>query len=84
MKPSNTAVNNEWRVYLLDVETAKQLEVGARSCKCGAFTEVYAAPEVLNKNVVTLTSDLYSAGLMIEEALRVGACTPVAVQCVSV
>lgn len=79
IKPSNLALDEEWRLHLLDLESAVQLEEGEYSCDSGVHTEKYAAPEVLGDRMrVTLTSDLYSAGVIIREVLRVCAvvCPP--------
>lgn len=81
VKPSNIVVDSDWHVFLLDLESVVELPTAKTTHRSKAYTVVYAAPEVRKKKVVTLTSDLYSVGVMIAEAVLVGALQACFVMC---
>lgn len=61
-------------VYILDVETVQQLPPDTFRATCSSglmFTKKYAAPEIVQSHEVSLTSDLYSVGVMLDKVVKV-------------
>ena len=73
VKPSNILVDDSGNVKLLDFGTARLVDATAEAAltKTGvfAFTPEYASPEQVRGEPVAVTSDLYSAGVLLYRLL---------------
>jgi tetratricopeptide (TPR) repeat protein len=68
LKPDNVLISNEGRLVLIDFGAARQgLNKNSKSVQ--AFTESYAAPEVILGDAVGSHSDLFELGMMLHEML---------------
>jgi serine/threonine-protein kinase len=66
LKPSNILVD-EGRVKLLDFGTAKLIDPDATGTRTMSLTPLYASPEQLRGDPVSVASDVYSLGLILYE-----------------
>jgi serine/threonine protein kinase len=70
IKPSNVLVTATGRVVILDFGLVKELSAGRSTVEVeGAGTPGYMAPERLGRGVASASSDWYSVGVMLHEAL---------------
>jgi tRNA A-37 threonylcarbamoyl transferase component Bud32 len=69
LKPSNLFVTVSGQVRLLDFGTAKLLDPAGNLTTTRHLTPVYASPEQLRGDPVTMASDIYSLGLILYELL---------------
>ncbi|MEM7247186.1 MAG: serine/threonine-protein kinase [Acidobacteriota bacterium] len=69
LKPENVFVSDDGIVTLLDLGLARDLSVPLAPWEEGAGTRAYAAPEQIEGERLTPSSDLYSVGVMVHEAL---------------
>jgi eukaryotic-like serine/threonine-protein kinase len=76
LKPSNLLVNGQGRPVLLDFGIARLAEnlgnqSGLTSTHSGdAYSPRYASPEQRERGVVSIASDIFSLGIMLDELLR--------------
>ncbi len=69
LKPSNILVTKGGQVKLLDFGTAKLLEGEAALTTTKQLTPMYASPEQLRGEPVSIACDIYSLGLILYEQL---------------
>lgn len=75
LKPNNILVNNDGKVKLLDFGIAKMLNADkfdlaeSHTLETNALTPEYASPEQINRESITMSSDVYSLGVVLYEAL---------------
>jgi tRNA A-37 threonylcarbamoyl transferase component Bud32 len=69
LKPGNLFVTEQGSVRLLDFGTAKLVDPLGRLTTTRQLTPVYASPEQLRGDPVTMASDIYSLGLILYELL---------------
>lgn len=67
LKPSNILVTTEGRVKLLDFGTAKLVDPAADVTRTQSLTVLYASPEQLRGEPVSVACDIYSLGLILYE-----------------
>lgn len=69
LKPSNILVTKEGRPKLVDFGTSKLVEADALTTSLHAVTPAYASPEQLRGEPAGVTSDVFSAGVILYELM---------------
>lgn len=67
LKPSNILVNADHRIKLLDFGTAKLVDPAAGFTRTQSLTLMYASPEQLRGEPVSVACDIYGLGLILYE-----------------
>ncbi len=69
LKPSNVLVTPQGQIKLLDFGTAQIVEEGAELARTGHLTPLYASPERLRGESISVSCDIYALGLILYEIL---------------
>jgi predicted Ser/Thr protein kinase len=70
MKPANVMLSNEGETKILDFGIAKPFGMSTKTCTNGFIgTLNYSSPEHINGQELDFRSDIYSAGLILQEML---------------
>lgn len=69
LKPENVLLDNNGHIYLVDFGIAKDLNQADDSESVSGGTLMYASPEQLTGDAITIQTDIYALGLLVYEML---------------